>query len=135
MMKRLLAFVAIILLGSTTAAIADDMVTGQYEYMNNCASCHGESGGGTGPMAEFLKDPVPDLTLLALNNDGVFPFHRTLKVIDGRDGLRGHGSFMPVWGARFEYAAMTEAGDPIAYTVARGRLLALVEYLVTIQQD
>ncbi len=135
MLTRLFSLVAILLAGCCGEAVAQDMVSGQYEYMNNCASCHGESGGGNGPMAEFLKDPVPDLTLLALNNDGVFPFHRAVMVIDGREGLRGHGSFMPVWGDRFEKAAMTEAGDPISYTIARGRLLSLVEYLVTIQQD
>lgn len=135
MMKRLLALVAIILVGSTTAAIAQDMVSGQYEYMNNCASCHGEDGMGKGPLVTFFKEPVPDLTVMTLNNDGVFPFHHTIKVIDGREGLRGHGNPMPVWGNSFELAAMAEAGDPNAFTIARGRVLSLVEYLVTIQQD
>ena len=135
MLKRLFAIAGLLLAGLTTAAMAQDSVTVQYEYMNNCAACHGEDGSGDGPLIEFLKDPIPDLTVLALDNEGVFPFHETIMVIDGRKGLRGHGNPMPVWGDTFERSAMAEAGDPLSYTIARGRLLSLVEYLVTIQQD
>lgn len=54
-----------------TAASADDL--GKQEYMNNCASCHGESGMGQGPLAELMTVDVPSLTTLAANNDGKFP--------------------------------------------------------------
>ena len=135
MKKRLFSLVAILLAGCCSEAMAQDMVTGQYEYMNHCASCHGENGQGDGPLIEILKDPVPDLTVLSRNNEGMFPFHETLMVIDGRKGLRGHGNYMPVWGDTFERQEMTQAADDRSYMIAQGRLLSLVEYLVTIQQD
>lgn len=134
-MKRLFALATIILFGTVSAALAQDSVTGQYEYMNHCASCHGEAGTGDGPLVTFFKEPVPDLTVLARDNDGVFPFLETLMIVDGRSGLRGHGGTMPVWGDTFEAAAAEQAGVYGAETIARGRLLSLVEYLITIQQD
>lgn len=135
MMKRLFALVAIILAGSTLASLAQDSVTGQYEYMNFCAACHGEAADGKGPLVTFFKEPVPNLTLLAQNNDGVFPFLETMMIIDGRSGLRGHGGTMPVWGDTFEAEAVDQAGVYGAETIARGRLVSLVEYLATVQQD
>lgn len=135
MMKRLFAPVAIILAGTVLAATAQDAVTGQYEYMNYCASCHGEAADGKGPLVTFFKEPVPDLTALTRNNDGVFPFLETMMIIDGRSGLRGHGGTMPVWGDTFEADAVEQAGVYGAETIARGRLLSLVEYLLTVQQD
>jgi len=134
MMKRLVTFVAAVLAASSLSAMAGDMITGQYEYMNHCASCHGESGVGDGPIAGILTVEVPDLTVLANNNDGEFPFLDTLMVIDGRTGVRGHGSNMPVWGDTFEAEATDKVGIYGAEMVARGRLLSLVEYLVSIQQ-
>lgn len=41
-------FVAAVAL--TAPALADEL--GQREFMNYCASCHGESGMGNGPVAE-----------------------------------------------------------------------------------
>jgi len=134
-MKRLLALATIVLFGSVSAALAQDLVTGQYEYMNNCAPCHGESATGNGPLVTFFKAPVPDLTVLARDNDGVFPFLETLMIVDGRSGLRGHGGTMPVWGDTFEAEAAEQAGIYGAEVLARGRLLSLVDYLVTVQQD
>ncbi|MBT8333023.1 MAG: c-type cytochrome [Deltaproteobacteria bacterium] len=34
---------------------------GQHIYGNRCASCHGEGGGGDGPLAEDLKPSPADL--------------------------------------------------------------------------
>lgn len=135
MMKRLMTYISVILAATTFGAMAQDSVTGQYEYMNHCASCHGEGGMGDGPIAGVLTVDVPDLTLLAANNDGEFPYLDTLMVIDGRTGVRGHGSNMPVWGDTFSREGMQQAGDYGGEMIARGRLLSLVEYLMTIQQD
>jgi mono/diheme cytochrome c family protein len=135
MMKRLIATALLILAGSTAAAIAQDMVTGQYEYMTHCAACHGEAADGKGPLVTFFREPVPDLTVLAKNNEGVFPFLETLMIVDGRTGLRGHGGVMPVWGDTFEREATGVAGVYGAETIARGRLLTLVEYLLAVQEN
>ena len=56
-------------------------------------------------------------------------------IIDGRAGLRGHGGAMPVWGETFKSEAVEVAGVYGAETIACGRLLSLVEYRETVQQD
>ena len=74
-------------------------ISGADEYYRLCAVCHGEGGRGDGPMARVLKTPPPNLTMLAKNNDGHFPFLSVLEMIDGRNMIAVHGSRdMPVWG-------------------------------------
>ena len=74
-------------------------ISGADEYYRLCAVCHGEGGRGDGPMARVLKTPPPNLTLLAKNNGGHFPFLSVLEMIDGRNIIAVHGSReMPVWG-------------------------------------
>lgn len=116
---------------AATGALADD--AGQQEYMDNCASCHGESGVGDGPLAELMTVPVPDLTQLSANNDGVFPMLDVIMFIDGRQGIRGHGYPMPVWGSAFK-ADAGDIGEYGAELEARGRVLSLAYYLESIQQ-
>lgn len=108
--------------------------TGKNEYMQACAVCHGESGKGMGPLAPLMNVPVPALTTLAKDNDGEFPMLKVIQIIDGRTGLRGHGSVMPIWGDRFQAAAVHDAGDYGAELVVRGRILALAQYLESIQE-
>jgi mono/diheme cytochrome c family protein len=133
MLKRLMTFTAVILAATSFAAMAQDD-PGQTEYMLTCANCHGETGHGDGPLAGLLTVDVPDLTTLAAANDGVFPFLETMMVVDGRTGVRGHGSNMPVWGDRYQREAADEVGFYGAEMIARGRLVSLVEYLESIQQ-
>lgn len=38
-----------------------------------CATCHGLSGRGDGPLASVLDTPVADLTVITRKNGGVFP--------------------------------------------------------------
>jgi len=129
-MKRILIAVGLAL--AAAPALADE--TGQQEYMVACAICHGETGMGDGPFAPLLNITTPNLTTLAQENDGVFPFLDVLMVVDGRTGVRAHGdSAMPIWGQRFKESA-AEQGPYGSELEARGRLLALVTYLESIQQ-
>lgn len=112
-------------------AVADEL--GKKEYMNNCASCHGESGLGQGPLSELMTVDVPSLTNLAANNDGKFPMLEVIQTIDGRQGTRGHGYPMPVWGDRFT-ASMGDMGPFGAEAAVRGRILSLAYYLESIQE-
>lgn len=118
---------------SGTAGMAQDM--GETEYMVACAGCHGESGMGDGPFAELLNVSTPGLTTLAADNDGAFPFTEVFLLVDGRGGVRAHGSDMPVWGQRFTASAMPGTHPETAELVARGRVLSLVRYLESIQQE
>ena len=117
-------------------AAAQDMKAGEQEYMTACAGCHGESARGDGPLAGLLKIRTPDLTRLSRDAGGVFPFEPVLMVIDGRKGVRAHGSEMPVWGDRYRNAAvrpgLTDQVD--ADMIARGRMMVLVNYLASIQE-
>jgi len=113
------------------AAIADE--TGQEEYMSSCASCHGEAADGTGPLADLMTVDVPPLTNLSAQNDGDFPMLAVIQTIDGRQGIKGHGYPMPVWGKRFQ-ADTEEAGPYGREVLVRGRILSLALYLESIQQ-
>lgn len=108
---------------------------GKREFEANCASCHGVSGKGNGPVSDLLKKSPPDLTLLAKNNGGVLPVSRLYDVIEGA-GVQAHGSRdMPVWGKEYRLQAGERYGevpyDPEAYV--RGRILMLIDYLNRIQ--
>jgi mono/diheme cytochrome c family protein len=114
------------------SAVAES--AGEREYMIACAGCHGESGKGDGPLAGLLNIGTPDLTGLAARNDGVFPFEYTVFMIDRRDVIPVHGNEMPIWGERFQASATSQRGET-AEMVARGRILSLVYYLQSIQQN
>ena len=84
--------------------LATRSVDGGVLYAAHCEVCHGRGGTGNGPMADAMKKPVPDLTLLARRNHGAFPLDRVQKVIDGTSDpdVISHGTRqMPVWGPIF----------------------------------
>lgn len=104
---------------------------GAANYRQYCATCHGASGVGDGPLTEIMTNKVSDLTQLSAKNDGEFPMLQVIHIIDGRSGLRGHGGPMPVYGALFE----EEAGDTLYGSViyTRAKILSLAYYLESIQ--
>jgi mono/diheme cytochrome c family protein len=126
--------VASVLSGITaiTGQAAADSV-GEAEFRENCATCHGAAAMGKGPLAEFMSVDVPDLTSISERNDGVFPTLNIIHIIDGRTGLRGHGSEMPVWGNDFTKEAEL-VGDFSPFLATRGRILSIVYYLESIQK-
>jgi len=100
-------------------------------YRTYCASCHGASAAGNGPMAEVLKVKPADLTRIRERNGGAFPESRVAAIIDGRLEIHGHGpGSMPVWGLTFR-----ESGrDTDQETEVRERIKDLVAYLESIQK-
>ena len=106
------------------SAVVED---GHRAYLNLCASCHGKSGKGDGPMAPELTSKPIDLTQIARRNNGKFPFWHVYQTVDGRKIPRAHGGpEMPVWGSRYEMFYGTVA--------TREWLLAITFYLETIQE-
>jgi mono/diheme cytochrome c family protein len=101
-------------------------------YLRHCAVCHGREGRGDGPFRGVLRVAPADLTRIAARNDGEFPADRVAGHVDGRFEVPAHGPReMPIWGRRL--------GEPIAEDtrpdeVVRGEILALVEYLRTLQR-
>jgi mono/diheme cytochrome c family protein len=100
------------------------------DYRNYCASCHGVGGTGDGPMASELKAKPTDLTVLAKNNGGNFPYLKLRKVVDGtynQGNLRAHSSNeMPIWGDAFR-----REGD--SYETAQARIMNILDYIYMIQ--
>jgi mono/diheme cytochrome c family protein len=114
---------------------------GKYEYVNSCAACHGLSGKGDGPVARSLKLTPTDLTRLSEANKGVFPFSRIYEVIDGRFEVETHGKRdMPIWGEIYKptWSSLQSPVPPVfskevAESIVRSRILALIEYISTLQ--
>jgi mono/diheme cytochrome c family protein len=123
--------------GSAQAAGGADL--GKQEFASNCAACHGLTARGDGPMTPFLVRPPADLTTLARRSGGHFPRSAIADLIDGR-GVAGPGPHgtrdMPIWGSVYrEQSAQQTRGTPFpAEWSVRGRILALVDYLATLQQ-
>ena len=103
-------------------------MTGAELFGTFCAPCHGDSGGGDGPMAAQLKRPPTDLRRLQLRNGGQFPAAQLQRIIDGQR-VEAHGTReMPVWGEVFFREQGVNRADVDA------RIAALVAYLRTIQE-
>jgi mono/diheme cytochrome c family protein len=101
-----------------------------------CAGCHGEKGVGDGPIVDTLEKKPADLTLLSQRNGGVFPRERVLRVIDGREEVKQHGTRdMPVWGEWFKLEAEDGLGGAeVSEKVVQGRIEKMVDYLETLQK-
>ncbi len=113
------------------AYAADDAVekSGQARFNQYCAVCHGADAKGGGPFANLMTTRPADLTVLAKNNGGEFPFGRVYDTIDGRNLLAAHGtSDMPIWGREMKDAGLGGETD------LRGRLVETIVYLRSVQQ-
>ena len=117
---------------TTGPALAEMMrivAEGRDDYRDHCAACHGESGVGDGKLAGSLVVPPSDLTRLATNNRGVFPFSRVYELILGDTPVTGHETFqMPHFSERFR----RDDAKP-GYLPGYVRGLFLTHYLQTIQ--
>lgn len=104
--------------------------SGSALYKTYCATCHGLSAKGDGPLADRLRFRPPDLTLLAHRNDKKWDGDKVARIIDGRDPLKGHGGpDMPVWGDAFK--SSRERFDEAS---VKARIRALVGYLESLQE-
>src|SRR3990170_3030540 len=130
------ASAAVLLAGAWGAWAQEEEVLarGRLQYQRYCAGCHGPGGKGDGDMAEWLEVKPTDLTSLARENRGQFPFWRTYRIIDGREDVRLHGRRdMPIWGDWFR--AGEDPQRPGGWVdLARGRIWQLVYYLESIQK-
>ena len=116
---------------------AQDIVASADEFQNSCASCHGEDGRGAGFLVRVFRGVDPgDLTQLAKNNDGVFPLLDVFQVIDGRTQVEAHGDRkMPVWGDRYQVQIGDKYGPFGSEAAVRARVLELVYYVQSIQEQ
>lgn len=115
---------------------------GKQEFESKCAACHGVSGKGNGPQAQFLPKKPANLTILAKENGGVFPAVHVHEIIDGRLEVIAHGPrTMPVWGEEFLQKETRDPTDVSAETFTyretrvNARIQALVDYLSRLQEE
>jgi mono/diheme cytochrome c family protein len=148
MMERGVKWLIMAGLGAGFAAMAqaEDIDIGKSEFRSSCASCHGADARGKGPVSGQLKAQPPDLTMLARNNNGVFPADAVYKTIDGSQSVPTHGTReMPIWGERFNpIVDLPHSVDPSYWKLAgpeqspevvvRARILAVIDYLSRVQQ-
>ena len=97
-------------------------------YRAHCASCHGVSGKGDGPVAPALNTKLSDLSTISQRSGGIFPVGRVRKIINGDELILGHGSReMPIWGSIFHQ--IQEDRD-----YGEVRLQNVTDYLKSIQK-
>jgi hypothetical protein len=104
---------------------------GRATYRSYCATCHGKKGKGDGPLAKHLRIPPTDVTTISQRNDGKFPFDKMVKIIDGRQAVRAHGSpDMPVWGDVF-----LKSGSGGGELEAQAKISQLTHFVWSIQEE
>jgi mono/diheme cytochrome c family protein len=127
-----LAAAIAILAASVPAMAAEGDSPTKAAYLRYCSACHGESGKGDGVVSHLMRPKPTDLTRLAKENKGEFPYARIMHVIDGRETVRAHGDpDMPVWGDLFK----AEGGMTYSQQAeVRGKVMLITEHLSTIQE-
>ena len=146
MQAIVVAVVTILCAGTTFGEVAIREVQLKWEqvanldgdkvFSNVCSVCHGVGGKGNGPAVSALKNIVPDLTILAANNDGVYPHKQVENAIFGGHRYVASGTIgMPFWGEHFMYL---RPGPPSYHQVqnrkyARERIETLSTYIESLQ--
>jgi mono/diheme cytochrome c family protein len=128
-----LVFSLVLVLGSvisaqnrTSGAQSPYVEKGHRLFKQYCATCHGITAKGEGPVAAALKVGPPDLTTLQKPGEK-FPFNRVETKIDGEKDVTAHGtSKMPVWGTIFKRTSGELQRHADVY--------ALVKYIESIQR-
>lgn len=105
---------------------------GRAAYLQYCGACHGPQGKGDGVAGTFMRPKPNDLTQIAKENGGTFPFARVMAQIDGTQTVRAHGEpDMPVWG---QVLRDKTTWDATQRTDVRGKLLVITDYVQSIQE-
>jgi mono/diheme cytochrome c family protein len=103
--------------------------SGKEMFDSYCASCHGKDAKGSGPAAQALKTPPPDLTSLTERNSGKYPAMRVQGIITGQVELPAHGAKeMPVWGPVFSHISQGRQSE------IKLRVDNLTDYIKSLQQ-
>ncbi|NDR56035.1 cytochrome c [Pseudoruegeria sp. M32A2M] len=134
-MKSVISLLCVLVWMLPVAAYADDALDdGARVFQQACAGCHGAEARGDGPTAALLSVPVPDLTLFARDQDGMFDAARMVRLIDGQEGLAAHGGPMPMFGGLLTGPSeVIDAwdGSPVLTTKP---ILSIVRWLETQQR-
>jgi len=108
--------------------------TAKQDYEQLCAACHGPGGKGNGTAPSVMPpNPPPDLTQLAKQNGGKFPFDDVVAVIDGRKKIPSHARIeMSFWGVTMQQQGKEFSAESDA--AVKRRITALARYVETLQE-
>lgn len=123
MVVSVLGAAALWIFASSSTAVAGGqapyIAKGRKLFLQHCASCHGETGKGQGPVAAAMKTGPPDLTAIKAPGEK-FPFARVAAVIDGEKEVIAHGPRkMPVWGTIFKRSEGEALKEASIYSLAK----------------
>jgi len=119
---------AVAALSDAQNAPRQDYTSGEFLYRSFCASCHGPTGRGDGPVADLGPRP-PDLTRLTTTHGGVFPRALVRTALEGTRRVDGHlPAAMPNW---HEVLKKTEGADERTISA---RIDALVTHVESLQR-
>jgi mono/diheme cytochrome c family protein len=129
---------AVIAAAPVVAQAQEAREIGKVQYETYCGVCHGLDGKGDGPYAANLKTRPADLTQIQTLNGGRFPSARISAMIDGRDEVAAHGPRdMPLWRNVFKKqdrrTPHSRGGKGFYSENWRGRILAIIEYIQSLQ--
>jgi len=116
------------------ACVEDPEVAGPMAFAQDCAACHGSDAMGAGDVGRTLIRQPPDLTTLARRNGGVFPRDYVMSTIDGYVRGAHFSAAMPVFGAGDMGPTIVVENADGTGTPVPARLLALADYLETLQR-
>lgn len=125
-------------LGLTLAAACNpvevDRETGRDLYLANCASCHGASGRGDGPLAADLPRPPADLTRRPDIGEP-FPEAHIMAYVHGYSRRDAPDEVMPEFAGKLQ-------GETVLYDIGDGiptptplPLVLVAEYVRSLQTD
>ncbi|HEY9157137.1 c-type cytochrome [Candidatus Binatus sp.] len=123
----------ILLLAATARDAAAQ--SGIRDYQNHCAECHGLGGRGDGPtcLTIPMNPPPNDLTQMAKNNGGKFPFDEVVESVDGRKNIPSHARLqMPFWGTTLQKPG--KEFTPESDAEVKKRIESMARYVESIQQ-
>lgn len=108
--------------------------TAKQDFDQYCAACHGPGGKGNGTATYVMPTHgMPDLTQLAKQNGGVFPFNDVVDTIDGRKNIPSHERLqMPFWGVTMQQPG--KEFTPESDAAVKRRITALATYIEGLQQ-
>ena len=110
------------------SAAGDEVMRVRAHYLQDCATCHGLTATGDGPMARALTTPPANLRRLSERFGNPLPEDQVARYIDGRVDIKAHGPRdMPIWGNRFYEES--DGSEP----QAKKQIAELVAYLQSIQ--
>jgi mono/diheme cytochrome c family protein len=126
---RYLGLAVVVALAGCTAE--DQAEPGQETYMSYCAACHGRTAQGDGPLSGDLPIRPANLTVLAAQNNGVFPYSEVMAQIHG---YPGQFHVMPEFGPLLEGPTVMWRDETGTEVETPRALLELAQYLETLQR-